>query len=114
EQNGVLFCNAPFTSNLSLVFGELNAKKEQNIIENYSVNQTTLEQIFVRLAGHDVNDDDNLAETDCIPLQPVFNATNATQGMFASRTNATKSLTRKIYFDTVLKFNGETRKYNER
>ncbi|CAM4813346.1 unnamed protein product [Rotaria magnacalcarata] len=92
EQNGVLFCNAPFTSNLSLVFGELNAKKEQNIIENYSVNQTTLEQIFVRLAGHDVNDDDNLAETDCIPLQPVFNATNATQAVFINCALSTSTL----------------------
>ncbi|CAF3411038.1 unnamed protein product [Rotaria socialis] len=114
EQNGVLFCNAPLSSNLSLVFEVLNTKKEQNIIENYSVNQTTLEQIFVRLAGHDVNDDDNLTETDCIPPQLAFNATNAKQGMFVPRINATKSPTRAIYFDTVLKFNGEIYKYNER
>ncbi|CAF3603781.1 unnamed protein product [Rotaria socialis] len=114
EQNGVLFCNAPLSSNLSLVFEVLNTKKEQNIIENYSVNQTTLEQIFVRLAGHDVNDDDNLAEADCIPPQLAFNATNAKPGMFVPRINATKSPTRAIYFDTVLKFNGEIYKYNER
>ncbi|CAM4928643.1 unnamed protein product [Rotaria socialis] len=100
EQNGVLFCNAPLSSNLSLVFEVLNTKKEQNIIENYSVNQTTLEQIFVRLAGHDVNDDDNLAEADCIPPQLAFNATNAKPGMFVPRINATKSPTRAIYFDT--------------
>ena len=31
----------------------LNAQKNQNLIESYSLSQTTLEQIFVRLAGDD-------------------------------------------------------------
>jgi hypothetical protein len=35
------------------IFGVLNARKEQRIIESYSVTQTTLEQIFVQLAGED-------------------------------------------------------------
>ena len=50
------------SSSLALVFELLSAKKEQNVIENYSVTQTTLEQIFVRLAGHDITDDDNWHE----------------------------------------------------
>ncbi|CAF2594951.1 unnamed protein product [Rotaria sp. Silwood2] len=39
--------------NLSRVFEILNARQEQKIIESYSVTQTTLEQIFVQLAGED-------------------------------------------------------------
>lgn len=31
----------------------LNQRKEQKLIESYSVNQTSLEQIFVQLAGED-------------------------------------------------------------
>ncbi len=56
----MLFCNIPFSSSLSnspfnvgRIFGVLNARKEQRIIESYSVTQTTLEQIFVQLAGED-------------------------------------------------------------
>jgi hypothetical protein len=43
--------NTPF--NLARVFEILNARKEQKMIESYSVTQTTLEQIFVQLAGED-------------------------------------------------------------
>ncbi|CAF2474977.1 unnamed protein product [Rotaria sp. Silwood2] len=94
EQNGVLFCNvpfslspsnniqnAPYSSNLSLVFEVLNAKKEQNIIENYSVTQTTLEQIFIRLAGHDINDDDTLTEVATLSSQPNLNTEAINQGI---------------------------------
>ncbi|CAF3479865.1 unnamed protein product [Rotaria sp. Silwood1] len=97
EQNGVLFCNVPFasspsnsiqsttcSSNLSLVFEVLNAKKEQNIIESYSVTQTTLEQIFVRLAGHDINNDDTLTEIASVSSQPNSNAEAVNQGMYYS------------------------------
>ncbi|CAF3917693.1 unnamed protein product [Rotaria magnacalcarata] len=62
----MLFCNLPFSYsltneanarklpyNLGRVFEVLNQKKEQKIIESYSVSQTTLEQIFVQLAGED-------------------------------------------------------------
>ncbi len=62
----MLFCNIPFSSllsneanqtnssfNVGRIFGVLNARKEQRIIESYSVTQTTLEQIFVQLAGED-------------------------------------------------------------
>ncbi|CAF2474913.1 unnamed protein product [Rotaria sp. Silwood2] len=95
EQNGVLFCNvpfssspsnniqsAPYSSNLSLVFEVLNAKKEQNVIENYSVTQTTLEQIFVRLAGHDINDDDSLTEIASLSSQTNLNTDAINQGMY--------------------------------
>ncbi|CAF4320297.1 unnamed protein product, partial [Rotaria sp. Silwood2] len=39
--------------NLGRVFEILNARQEPKIIESYSVTQTTLEQIFVQLAGED-------------------------------------------------------------
>ncbi|CAF4073177.1 unnamed protein product, partial [Rotaria sp. Silwood2] len=103
EQNGVLFCNvpfslspsnniqnAPYSSNLSLVFEVLNAKKEQNIIENYSVTQTTLEQIFIRLAGHDINDDDTLTEVATLSSQPNLN------------TEAINQVFQKIVFSCLL------------
>ncbi|CAF2146243.1 unnamed protein product [Rotaria magnacalcarata] len=66
QYNEMLFCNLPFSYsltneanarklpyNLGRVFEVLNQKKEQKIIESYSVSQTTLEQIFVQLAGED-------------------------------------------------------------
>ncbi|CAF1258424.1 unnamed protein product [Rotaria sp. Silwood1] len=66
QHNEVLFCNVPFSYsstdeenptklpyNLASVFEILNGKKEHKIIESYSVTQTTLEQIFVQLAGED-------------------------------------------------------------
>ncbi|CAF4304068.1 unnamed protein product [Rotaria sp. Silwood2] len=66
QHNEVLFCNVPFSYsssdegnptkvpyNLARVFEILNRRKEQNLIESYSVTQTTLEQIFVQLAGED-------------------------------------------------------------
>lgn len=69
QYNEVLFCNISFTSlssseqnlnnfsyNLGHVFKILNECKEQKLIESYSVSQTTLEQIFVRLAGEDEKD----------------------------------------------------------
>jgi len=54
----MLFCNVPYAStnasfNLARVFEILNQRKEQKLIESYSVNQTSLEQIFVQLAGED-------------------------------------------------------------
>ena len=54
----MLFCNVPYASqnssfNLASVFDILNQRKEQKLIESYSVNQTSLEQIFVQLAGED-------------------------------------------------------------
>jgi len=61
----MLYCNVPISSlmdrqrsatlsyNLAHVFKFFNDKKEQNEIESYSITQTTLEQIFVRLAGQD-------------------------------------------------------------
>jgi len=66
QHNEMLFCNVPFLSttsdgenqtnlpfNLARVFEILNTRKEQKMIESYSVTQTTLEQIFVQLAGED-------------------------------------------------------------
>ncbi|CAF1233873.1 unnamed protein product [Adineta ricciae] len=66
QHNEVLFCHIPFSSttsngtsstqlsfNLGRVFELLNSRKEQKMIESYSVTQTTLEQIFVQLAGED-------------------------------------------------------------
>ena len=54
----MLFCSVPFgsdssSSGLSHVFGVLNAKKEEKLIETYSVTQASLEQIFIQLAGDD-------------------------------------------------------------
>ncbi|CAF3997885.1 unnamed protein product [Rotaria sp. Silwood2] len=73
QHDGVLFCNVPFSStpslsndknttassfNLARIFAMLNARKNQKLIESYSLSQTTLEQIFVRLAG---DDEDNMS-----------------------------------------------------
>jgi hypothetical protein len=47
--------------NLAHVFDLFHKKKEEKTIESYSITQTTLEQIFVHLAGEDqyVNTDGN-------------------------------------------------------
>jgi hypothetical protein len=61
----MLYCNVPISSltdrqqsttlqyNLADVFKFFNKKRDHNEIESYSITQTTLEQIFVRLAGQD-------------------------------------------------------------
>jgi hypothetical protein len=55
----MLYCNVPISSltdqhhNLAHVFEFFNDKKKQNEIESYSLTQTSLEQIFVRLVGQD-------------------------------------------------------------
>lgn len=58
----MFYCNAPIPSladnqttsyNLAHVFEFFNDKKERNEIESYSITQTTLEQIFIRLAAQD-------------------------------------------------------------
>lgn len=77
QHNEVLFCNVPFSSmisngrnqtngsfNLARVFEVLNARKEQKMIESYSVTQTTLEQIFVQLAGEDEDEDTSSEPTE--------------------------------------------------
>ncbi len=66
QNNGTLFCTIPFSSintshnytsahslHLAHVFDLFNKKKEEKSIESYSITQTTLEQIFVHLAGED-------------------------------------------------------------
>jgi len=75
----MLFCNVPFSSNnqstttistsLASIFKILNRNKEERLIETYALTQTTLEQIFVQLAGEDEdlsNDDSQkqVAEQD--------------------------------------------------
>ena len=55
----MLFCNIPYASNgqqstrLARIFRILNQKKEGGMIETYALTQTSLEQIFVQLAGED-------------------------------------------------------------
>lgn len=57
----MLLCNIPFARagqpsgsiGLARVFQVLNRKKEERLIETYSLTQTSLEQIFVQLAGED-------------------------------------------------------------
>lgn len=46
---------------LAHVFDLFHKKKEEKSIESYSITQTTLEQIFIRLAGEDqyINTDEN-------------------------------------------------------
>ncbi len=64
QHSGKLFCTVPFSSintsrnytsahslHLAHVFDLFNKKKEEKSIESYSITQTTLEQIFVHLAG---------------------------------------------------------------
>jgi hypothetical protein len=73
----MLFCNVPFSYtsstegnqtslpfNLARVFEILNNRKEQKMIESYSVTQTTLEQIFVQLAGEDEDISSNRKESN--------------------------------------------------
>ena len=57
----MLFCNVPIHStvdrqqsgfyDLSRVVEFFNGKQDRNEIESYTLSQTTLEQIFVRLVG---------------------------------------------------------------
>jgi hypothetical protein len=62
----MLFCTIPFSSinnfqnstnshpsNLGYIFDLFHKKKEEKSIESYSITQTTLEQIFIHLAGED-------------------------------------------------------------
>jgi hypothetical protein len=70
----MLYCTVPFSASnaaqqrvksgrfmsLSHVFEWFNKKKEERTIESYSLTQTTLEQIFVQVAGDD--EDDNSDE----------------------------------------------------
>jgi len=58
QHNEMLFCNIPFagqtqSTTLAQIFQILNRKKEEKLIETYALTQTTLEQIFVQLAGED-------------------------------------------------------------
>jgi len=66
QHNGMLYCTVPFSSintaqnninthslHLSHVFDLFHKKKEEKSIESYSITQTTLEQIFIHLAGED-------------------------------------------------------------
>ena len=66
QHNGMLYCTVPFSASdisrrvksgrfmsLSRVFEWFNTKKEEKCIESYSLTQTTLEQIFVQVAGDD-------------------------------------------------------------
>lgn len=69
----MLYCTVPFATtnasqrvtsarsmSLSRVFEWFNQKKEEKSIESYSITQTTLEQIFVQVAGdeRDTNTDE--------------------------------------------------------
>ena len=79
QHNEMLFCNIPFSNrsssanaNLSKIFQNLNRKKEEKAIETYSLTQTTLEQIFVQLAGEDEDAADGPVPQTTLPL----NATN--------------------------------------
>ena len=69
----MLFCTVPFSPSntstratsgrlmsLSRIFEWFNKKKEEKSIESFSITQTTLEQIFVQVAGEeaDMNTDD--------------------------------------------------------
>ena len=73
QHNGILYCTVPFSisntfqnsintrrSNLAHIFDLFHKKKEEKSIESYSITQTTLEQIFIHLAGEDqyVNSDE--------------------------------------------------------
>lgn len=74
QHNGMLYCSVPFSRSdtpddatderflsLPLIFEWFNKKKEENSIESFSITQTTLEQIFVNVAGEDqdMNSDEN-------------------------------------------------------
>ena len=75
----MLFCNIPFaragqasgSMGLARIFQLLNRKKEEQLIETYSLTQTTLEQIFVQLAGEDeesTNDRERKGDTLAAPV----------------------------------------------
>ena len=62
------------STNLACIFQILNQKKEEKLIETYALTQTTLEQIFVQLAGKDEDliDDQQQEQT----TQPYNNNNN--------------------------------------
>ena len=78
QHNGILYCTVPFSSsnrissgstntkksNLAYMFDLFHRKKKEKSIESYSITQTTLEQIFIGVAG-----DDQYANTDEIKNQ---------------------------------------------
>ncbi len=85
QHNEMLFCNVPFSYsssndenqtrvsfNLARVFQILNTKKEQRVIESYSVTQTTLEQIFVQLAGEDEDISSDRIQNNEIGKKRIF------------------------------------------
>ena len=62
----MLYCNVPYTAsragersrsgrmvNLAYLFDWFNKKNEERAFESYAITQTTLEQIFVLVAGED-------------------------------------------------------------
>jgi hypothetical protein len=70
----MLYCTVPFSSintfqnsasahpsNVGYLFDLFHKKKEEKSIESYSITQTTLEQIFIHLAGENqyVDTDEN-------------------------------------------------------
>ena len=72
QHDDMLFCTVPSSGalppierahfvSLARIFEWLNERKNAKSIESYSITQTTLEQIFVRVAGEDQtgNDGDN-------------------------------------------------------
>ena len=67
----MLYCTVPYSPSnpsqratsgrymsLSRIFEWFNKKKEDRSIETYSITQTTLEQIFVQVAGEDQDVED--------------------------------------------------------
>ena len=64
----MLYCNVPYTAstsgersksgrvvNLAYLFDWFNKKNEEKAFESYAITQTTLEQIFVHVAGEDAD-----------------------------------------------------------
>lgn len=68
EHNSTIFCNVPYSTsdasgrqrsgrsvNLARVFEWFALKNEEGVFESYSISQTSLEQIFVRVASDEEN-----------------------------------------------------------
>lgn len=72
-----------FASKLSSVFEFLDHKKSERSIEHYAVSQTTLEQIFLRIAGHDKdeNEDDTTIEVTVTNSEEELRAQPISSGL---------------------------------
>jgi ABC-type multidrug transport system ATPase subunit len=65
EYNGQLTYNVPDTHKWAALFGTLEANKDRLELDDYSVSQTSLEQIFLGFAAHQQVAEDQSRKSGC-------------------------------------------------